>query len=88
MSCLSCLCLFCARNCELSPEYTMIGEVEDYCFNCDACIAYDFNPQKHDKRKTNNPAYHLNCPAYQEAEKVTLRKAEIAEKRRMQIKIV
>ena len=46
-TCGTCKCDRCARNAELSLEYTTLGEIQDValvCFFCDECRHWSGNP--------------------------------------------
>lgn len=58
MSCCGCACLFCARSCELAPQYFTRGELPDgaeVCFTCDECRVYTGDPGMSIRRRAECP---------------------------------
>ena len=49
--CANCLCEFCVNNAEQSLDRVKPGEMQEPCFNCDDCRAYDGDCRKQYQRK-------------------------------------
>lgn len=49
--CANCLCEFCVNNAEQSLDRVKPGEMQEPCFNCDDCRAYDGDRRKQNQRK-------------------------------------
>lgn len=87
MSCYSCACNLCARNCELPSKYFTPGEIgsEAICFSCDDCYWYG-----HDQTKRSQ--YRKECEGHIEPAKVAELHAKLVEARarrmRAQIKLI
>ncbi len=49
--CVNCLCEYCVNNVEQSPDKVKTREMQEPCFNCDECRAYDGDYQKQNQHK-------------------------------------
>ena len=52
--CANCLCEFCVNNAEQSLDRVKPGEMQEPCFNCDDCRAYDGDCRKQYQRNVQN----------------------------------
>lgn len=70
----TCKCDRCARNAELSLEYTTLGEIQDVtlvCFFCDECRHCSGDPRQRSQ-------WRRSCTGFQEAIKSIERRAQAA----------
>ncbi len=73
-TCGTCKCDRCARNAELSLEYTTLGEIQDValvCFFCDECRHWSGNPRQRSQ-------WRRSCTGFQEAIKSIERRTQAA----------